>query len=51
MFENLKAHLLKRVDISDDEFALVTEKILVKQYKKREIVARAGEISGSQAGC
>ena len=49
MFENLKAHLLKRVDISDDEFALVTEKILVKQYKKREIVARAGEISGSQA--
>lgn len=49
MFENLKKHLQKRISLRDEEFNHITKKIVVKKFKKREIIAAAGEVHQYQS--
>ncbi|MEZ4799283.1 MAG: Crp/Fnr family transcriptional regulator [Flavobacteriales bacterium] len=49
MFENLKNHLLKRIILRDDEFEKISQKITVKKFKKRDIIAQAGEVHQYQS--
>ncbi|MFZ4784931.1 MAG: Crp/Fnr family transcriptional regulator [Flavobacteriales bacterium] len=48
MFENLRRHLDSRVSISDSDFELITQKIKVKRFKKKEMIARANEVADYQ---
>lgn len=49
MFEHLKYHLQKRTTLREEEFELITKKIVVKQFKKKSIIVSAGEIHQYQS--
>lgn len=48
MFENFRKHLEKRISISNAEFAFITKKLIVKTFKKKEMILQAGEVCKHQ---
>jgi CRP-like cAMP-binding protein len=44
MYENLRKHLERRISLRDDEFEMISKKFIIKKFKKKEIIAKAGEV-------
>lgn len=49
MFESLKAHIKKRIDLSDDDFNTFTSYIEVRHLKKKQCLVLQGENTRVQA--
>jgi len=45
MLEQLKAYLQKKVAITDEQFALISDKLKVKHFEKHEMILMQGDIS------
>lgn len=45
MLEEFKAYLQKRVDITDEQFNLISDKLRVKNFDKNEMILMKGEVS------
>ena len=43
MLEHLKAYLQKRVAITDEQFALISDKLKVKHFAKNEMILMKGD--------
>lgn len=45
MLEHLKAYLQKKVAITDEQFALISDKLKVKHFAKNEMILMKGDVS------
>jgi CRP-like cAMP-binding protein len=45
MLEHLKVYLQKKVAITDEQFALISDKLKVKHFKKNEMILMKGDVS------
>jgi len=45
MLEQLKAYLQKKVAITDEQFALISDKLKVKHFAKNEMILMKGDVS------